>query len=67
MRLVAVRPSGQQQLGHALSNSKGSELRIYLLGGFRLLLGDTPLTALDTPRQQALLACQTNSPYSHVH
>ena len=31
-------------------------LHIRLLGGFRLLLDDTPLTAVDTPRQQALLA-----------
>ncbi len=31
-------------------------MRIYLLGGFRLLLDDAPLSALETPRQQALLA-----------
>ena len=31
-------------------------LRIELLGGFRLLLGDEPLTTVDTPRLQSLLA-----------
>ena len=31
-------------------------LYIHVLGGFRLLLDDKPLTAVDTPRQQALLA-----------
>jgi hypothetical protein len=56
VRLTAARPSDQSQWGHALSNSPIPQLRIYLLGGFRLLLGDAPLTALDTPRQQALLA-----------
>ncbi|MFN8454180.1 MAG: BTAD domain-containing putative transcriptional regulator [Anaerolineae bacterium] len=31
-------------------------LKLYLLGGFRLLADDTPVTALNTPRLQALLA-----------
>lgn len=31
-------------------------LQIHLLGGFRLLIDDDPLTSLDTPRQQAFLA-----------
>jgi non-specific serine/threonine protein kinase len=31
-------------------------LKVYLLGGFRLLYGQTPVTAINTPRLQSLLA-----------
>ena len=45
-------------------------LHIQLLGGFRLLSGDTPVTSVDLPRMQSLLAyllLQREVPHSRQH
>ena len=45
-------------------------LSVYLLGGFRIILSDTPVSHINTPRLQALLAyllLNRDAPQSRQH
>lgn len=69
--IVRALDEGQQRLsGMSGAESMQATLHIRLLGDFRVAAGDAPLTSLNTPRLQALLAyllLHRDSPQSRQH